>query len=900
MNIFGFAAIDRWRPRENEDDPRYVRAVPEWPLIGRDAEVASVVETLAAERGVVLVGEAGVGKSRLARGVLAAASAGGWVTWWFDAGSSASSVPFAPFASLLDDLADRDPVERLLHARRRLLGSGDRVVLVVDDAHLLDDVSVAFVRGLLADSDVRVVLTVRTGTTTVPLWTGALRRQEVVRLSRPEVEELVRAGVGADVDPTVLRWAWTITEGNALFVRELISDALERGVLVERAGRFVLEGDAAHPGARVQEVIAARIGALDDDERAAVELVALSEPVGLGLVESLVSPEALRSIERRGLLRAERRDRRTEVRLAHPLHAEVSRSLLGPSTAAAHHRRLLDAVGARGARRADDRVQVALWRLEIGDVDSQLFVDVATTLSRASEALHGARPPRRTPVGGSDSRDLAIRLARAALVGTGSVDAAAMLAWMLYRLGRSDEAEAVTASMDQLVHDDRELVAVARTQAAIEVLFTNDPSSALRRLEAAEAAVADVVLKLEARAARATLLVVIGRTPDAYELSASVFGDARADHESRLRAMATAAVALGYMGRTTESLALLDEAQALVTDRSDVRAVGLLTMSRILVLFAEGRFVEMEQLCSFSLSISEQMDSDEGVAVFSAIGAVAATGSGRLLTALRLADVALRRTVEVDSFGIRALAWAARTKALGYLARAEEAAAALADLELEPCQRQYSAEVLRARAWSQVAGGRATAARRTLEEAVERAADMGHAASQLMGLHDLVRLGTPGLLPRVERLVPLVDGPYAQLVLGQVAGLAAADAAVLEEAARGHDALGSHLLAAECWGQAAGVHRRAGRRGDANDAAGSCKASLAHCEGPPRTPALAEAEPLGALTRREREIVGLASEGLSDKEIAAHLVVSARTVQAHLHNAYAKLGVEGRGGLSGP
>ena len=53
-------------------------------------------------------------------------------------------------------------------------------------------------------------------------------------------------------------------------------------------------------------------------------------------------------------------------------------------------------------------------------------------------------------------------------------------------------------------------------------------------------------------------------------------------------------------------------------------------------------------------------------------------------------------------------------------------------------------------------------------------------------------------------------------------------------------------------------------------------------------------EPFGALTDREREIATLVAAGRTNREVAEQLVLSPKTIEAHLRNIYAKLGVRSR------
>jgi DNA-binding NarL/FixJ family response regulator len=103
------------------------------------------------------------------------------------------------------------------------------------------------------------------------------------------------------------------------------------------------------------------------------------------------------------------------------------------------------------------------------------------------------------------------------------------------------------------------------------------------------------------------------------------------------------------------------------------------------------------------------------------------------------------------------------------------------------------------------------------------------------------------------------------------------------------------LPALDSAAQAATVHARHGDHREAHAAARAHRLAEA-CEGA-RTPALRLIDQPLPLTDREREIAALAAAGRSNREIAARLSLSVRTIEGHIYRACGKLGVADRAAL---
>ena len=199
-------------------------------------------------------------------------------------------------------------MEILAHARRALASADDEParLLVVDDAQRLDAASATLVHQVVTEGVCRLVATVRSGEAAPDaiesLWTaGWAGRVELRGLSVIETGELLEAALQGPVDGATRQRLWETTRGNALYLRELVLGATATGSLRNDGGIWRLRGPTSTPP-RLVELIAARLGALDDDARSAVDVLAVAERIELDQLAALVAADVLERLEDAGVI----------------------------------------------------------------------------------------------------------------------------------------------------------------------------------------------------------------------------------------------------------------------------------------------------------------------------------------------------------------------------------------------------------------------------------------------------------------------------------------------------------------------------------------------------------------------------------------------------------------------
>jgi DNA-binding CsgD family transcriptional regulator len=868
--------------------------IGEFPLVGRGLELERIVSGVAGTvpRAYVLAGPAGVGKSRLAAEAAQAAARLGHATAHVIATRSAAAIPFGPFAAFLPASEDLHP-ERLGLLRQaseaiaERAGPHRRLVLVVDDAHLLDDGSAALVHQIVQAGSCSVLASVRTpGPAPDPvtaLWKeGLAERIDLGVLSEEEVRDLAVGVLGGPVAAASVRRLWQASGGNALCVRELLIGAVRSGALADDRGMWALRLPLTAPD-RLIELVATRLEGLAPGPVAVLELLAAGEPLGLALLESMTVPEDLEDAERQGLIVVDQDGGRAQARMAHPIYGEVLRQRTPRSRLRRMWASLAEAVEGTGMRRREDLLRVGRWRLDCGVVGGD--PGLLTGAARRARQMF--------------DMDLAARLARAAFDAGGGVQAGIVLGEAFFSSGRMPEAEEVLAGLVPLCSGDAELASVANARSHNFGNLMGDLAAAAAVLDEALEVITDPAARLRL-SGRAAMNRLFAGEPEAALVTAAASLDSD-DPEIACRSSYISSIALALMGRPQEAVSVAERGHEIHRRWRSSEALQLPVVQLIGAVLGHaaggcpGR-AEAGALVGFESCV--EAGDKEGQATFSLLRGWALVGQGRLDAASR----AFREGASINRElrDTMALRWCLGGLALAEGMKGNRDAASAAVAELPPGgPTMFDADLVdRGRAWASVAAGEVSRARELLGEAARRAA-LGHLwVAEAHLLHDSARLGAPELAAiRLAELAAILDSKLIRAFALHAGALVRRSAPELESAAAGFGALGAWLLAAEASTAAAVGYRAGGLSRRASAAVRKAEEFTALC-GEVRTPGLSLGPEAGRLTRRETEVAGLAAGGASNKEIAARLYVSARTVENHLQSVYAKLGVSGRDELA--
>ncbi|HEX9260213.1 MAG TPA: AAA family ATPase, partial [Acidimicrobiales bacterium] len=694
-----------------EDSPL---VVGDWPLVGRDAEIQQIRDLVQRRSGVLLAGPAGVGKSRLARVAAEHAEELGQVVVRVAASRPAAAIPLGAMAALLPLHATGDGATALTQARAALEAQapGRSLLLLVDDAQWLDPSSAVLVHQLASNGTATVVASLRTGGAVpdpvVALWKDALVvRIEVSPLTRERVRSLLQVALGGHVESATVARLHEASSGNVLYLRELVAAAQASRVLQRRGGLWQLDGDLP-VSERIAELVELRLGGIDDAERAALELIALGEPLGLEIVDELAALGAIERLEQRGLVQVAKQGSRLGLRTAHPLYGEVVRASIPEMRRRRLYRSLADTVERVGLRHASDRLLVAQWRLEAGAAADP---EVLVAASRQALFAH--------------DYDLAVRLARAAWEAGPAFASAHALADSLYEVGAYAEREEFLADLAAGATSEFEVAVIAMARSTGLFWGLDDAVRSDQVLLDAEAALTDKDWLAEVRATRATLNSQAGRHRQALSVLDALPPDT-GDRALVQKALA-AAFSLPAVGRAGEALQVIDEAieaHRRLGRQPTLYQERLLHGARGMALAALGRLADAEELLVSALDAAiDDHDVSATGFIACALGWVS-VNQGRLADAVLQYREAAAAFEEMAHRGPRR--WALGGALLAAALAGDEDTVTQAKLDLRaagshPAQL-FEATIERGWAWAAVAEGDPQQARDLLSRVAEAAA----------------------------------------------------------------------------------------------------------------------------------------------------------------------------------
>jgi pimeloyl-ACP methyl ester carboxylesterase/DNA-binding SARP family transcriptional activator/predicted ATPase len=431
-------AVSRWHLRAS---------AVEHPLVGREAEMLLLDEEAAralqgAGRTVAILGEAGLGKSRLSHEFLAKAARDGFRAVECGALEPDGNIPWALVKRLLQSLikmpalcaggaegvtallasligdrvtelatpllfvldrpvadqawgalpapARAKMVEDAVVATVAAAAAREPLVILAEDLHWADSQSLSVVRRIVTSLESLPVLAIVTSRDDAGLpWLAAARPVALEPFDEETTLAFVRSILGSD--PSVSPLTRTVAErtgGNPLFAEEVVSELVQTGRLEGEVGAYVALNGAADLAVppTVQSVTAARLGKLDERDRTLLQAASVvGREIRVDLLQSIAGLDResldrrMTALEDAGFL-VERAGRPVRtLAFRHALIEEAVRGTLLADRRRALHARIVQAL--EGGEFGDESIE----RLAEHALRAELWEPAARYLLQAAQ-----------------------------------------------------------------------------------------------------------------------------------------------------------------------------------------------------------------------------------------------------------------------------------------------------------------------------------------------------------------------------------------------------------------------------------------------------------------------------------------------------------------------------------
>jgi DNA-binding CsgD family transcriptional regulator len=624
------------------------------------------------------------------------------------------------------------------------------------------------------------------------------------------------------------------------------------------------------------ELLETRITLAPKTVRDVLDALAMAEPLETDILAALTDADTLAKAESLGLISVDVSVRPASVRLAHPLLCEVRRA--PPEQLRRLRGRIATELARKGSTDPRDLVRRAALT-----IDSDLTSDPELLLAAAGAAMQLL-----------DLR-LAETLAERAVAAGGGLDAKFAYAMALVQQERGTETEAILAELaDKTTGPLRTLIAILRA-ITLAVIFgqTAKAENVVNEMLPAD----DEDAHMTVTVLRAMIDVARGNARVALDRANDFLATPPANDIAHPLSIIVLLGALGTLGRVDEIESLADRGYRLAHESVDLSHV------QFQVAFLQANAYRLAGALAQADATIARIRRDTVDVLYEQswrafLAGMSAMSHGALVEAQRPVQEALAYLGTGDMGRLmKALGGSWLATLAGVAGRAADARREFAAIQWWPHDAdacEWDSEKSIAQAWVFAAEDAVSQAISITRGAAERERRLDRPAWEVLLLQTATQFGDHTTAARLAELADEVQGPRAPAAAAHAAALATGSADALLAVSRQYEEFGDRLAAADAAAHAVVAYQDAGSRGAALSASATAQRLAAECQGA-QTPALrAAATASQPFTARQLEIISLAAQGLSNKEIADGLTMSIRSVEGHLFRACQRVGATGR------